>query len=183
MTDEESARIFDVLAGNIGLSDYEREVNNADFLLTSGKFKRARAEYDRIILTIPAGERILRGRLLHNRGVALARLLMFDLAAESFREAFALNAEPESGRAYLTAIRLKMEEVDYIQFISEHPAFHDLSLEVEHIYNQAVSVYNETDIKIAIDELILDKARGNGNSYYSGIDRMIEEMKQEYRNI
>ncbi|MCL2718085.1 MAG: hypothetical protein FWE14_04820 [Lachnospiraceae bacterium] len=175
-------RIADIFNGNIGLNDYEKEINRADFLLNSGKYQRARHEYDRILMNIPAGERLLSGRLYHNRGVTMARLFLFEQAAESFLKAYELSNSPESGRAYLASIRLNMDEVDYIRFISEHPSFHDFSLEVEHIYNQAMSVYNETDAKIELDELILDKAMGNGNSYNTGIEFMIKEAKKKYCN-
>ncbi|MCL2253294.1 MAG: hypothetical protein FWC09_02525 [Lachnospiraceae bacterium] len=181
LNDEEAKRVAEILKGNIGLSDYEKEINNADFLLKSGKFQRAKYEYDRIILTIPLSERAFLSRVYHNRGIALAKLFHFEEASAGFLSAFELSQNPESGRAYLISMRLFLDEIDYIRLISDRPAFHDFSLEVEHIYNQAVSVYNETDAKHTLDELILDKELGNGNSYHREIDRMIREAKQSYR--
>ena len=181
LTNEEKTRITEVFKGNASVSDYEMEINRADFLLKSGKYQRARYEYDRILMTLPHGERVISARLHHNRGISLIRLFLFEQAAESFLKAYELSHRPESGRAYLLCIRLNSEEVDYIRFISEHPSFHDLSLEVEHIYNQAVSVYNETESKQELDELILDKAMGNGNSYNAGIANMIKDIKKQYR--
>jgi hypothetical protein len=181
LTTEETNRIAEILNGNIGLSEYEKAINRADFLLGNGKYQLARREYDRLLLTIPSGERVISGRIHHNRGVALARMFMFEQAALSFLSAYELNSSPESGRAYLSCIRLDLDEAEYIKFIAEKPAFRDFSLEVEHIYKEALNDYNETDIKHALDELILDKAMGNGNSYYSGVEQKIAAMKQEYR--
>ena len=179
---EETERIALVFKGNIGLNDYEKEINRADFLLDSGKYQRARYEYDRILMSIPAGERLISGRIYHNRGVALSRLFLFEQAAESFLNAYKLTDRPESGRGYLASVRLSLDDVDYIRFIADHPSYYDFSLEVEHIYNQAVSVYNETDEKQNLDNLILDKAMGSGNSYYVGVKDLVAELKKHYQD-
>jgi tetratricopeptide (TPR) repeat protein len=181
LTVEESQRISEIMLGNINLSECEREMNRADFLLSKGKWQAARREYERILLILPEGERLLLARVHHGCGVALARLFMFEQAAASFLTAYELSGRPESGRAYLAAIRMKSSDAEYIRFVAERPSFQDFSLEVEHIYNQALSDYNETDPKLALDDLILDKAMGNGNTYYVGVEELIEGLKRDYR--
>jgi tetratricopeptide (TPR) repeat protein len=181
LTAEESQRIAEIMQGNIDLSECEREMNRADFLLSKGKWQAARREYERILLILPEGERLLLARAHHGCGVALARLFMFEQAATSFLTAYELSGRPESGRAYLACIRLKSSDAEYIRFVAERPSFEDFSLEVEHIYNQALSDYNETDEKLALDDLILDKAMGNGSTYYSGVEGLVENIKQDYR--
>jgi len=183
LNQDEIDRVCGVFRGNVGLTDYEMELNRADFLLGSGKYQRARHEYDRILMGLPEGERVISSRVYHNRGVSLSRLFLFEQAAVDFLKAFEFGGRPESGRAYLLCIRLSMDEMDYIRFIAEVPAFHDFSLEVEHIYNQVMNRYNESDGKMQIDDLILDKAMGKGNSYNTGIDRLISEAKKNYRSF
>ncbi|MCL2051648.1 MAG: hypothetical protein FWG91_07990 [Lachnospiraceae bacterium] len=182
---DEISRIRTVFQGNIGVNDYEKEVSRADFLLNSGKYQMAILEYGRILLNVPYGERLISGRIYHNRGVALARLFLFAQAKESFLKAYELNNSPESGRAYLLSVRLSVDEIEYIRFIAA-PAppiisLSDLSLEVEHIYNQAVSVYNETEEKLLLDELILDKEMGDGNSYKEKIEKFCLGAQKKYR--
>jgi hypothetical protein len=179
---EESRRIAEIMQGNIDLSDCEREMNRADFLLSKGKWQAARREYERILLILPEGERLLLARAHHGCGVALARLFMFEQAAMSFSTAYELSGRPESGRAYLASIRLKSSDAEYIRFVAERPSFEDFSLEVEHIYKQALNDYNKTEAKLALDDLILDKAMGKGNAYYDGIGQLIEDIKQDYRS-
>ena len=181
LTPDEINLIADIFKGNMGLSDYEKEIGRADFLLNSGKYQRALLEYERILMNMPTGERFISGRIYHNRGVALSRLFLFASAAESFLKAYELNDRPESGRAYLASIRLNTDEVEYIRFISEHPSFYDFSLEVEHIYNQAMNGYNETDAKQELDDLLLDKAMGSGDSYDVGVEKVVAEAKRRYR--
>ena len=172
LTDDEMARISTVLEGDSAMTTYEREISRADFLHKSGKHRLALQEYERILLGLPQGERTLSAKVLHKRGVCLAHLFMFERSAESFLSAYEKSGSADSGRAYLMSMRLSMGDVEYIRFIAERPAMHDFSLEIEHIYIQAMNDYNETDEKYALDE-----AAGNEGSLL----KMIAAALQEYR--
>lgn len=177
----EAEGIREVFRGNIGISDFEKELNNADFLLKSGKYQRSRYEYERILFNIGHGERVISGRVYHNRGLALARMFLFEEAAASFLKAYELGESVESGRSYLLCVRLIMDEMEYVRFVSEHPGFADFSLEVEHVYNRVVGDYNGGEVKSRLDELILDKEVGRGNDYLRGVEGIMQGVKRGYR--
>jgi tetratricopeptide (TPR) repeat protein len=168
LNEEESLRIEEILAGNINVSAYEKEINRADFLLENGKYQHARQTYESILTIIPDGERLLSARIYHNRSVALARMFMFEQAAAGFLTALEMNGSPESGRSYLACIRLTMSEAEYIRFLGERPAFHDFSLEIEHIYIQALKDYNGTDSE---------------ERQASDYEKTINTIKREYRSF
>jgi len=170
---DERALINEVLVEDNAALSYEREISCADFLHKSGKHQLALQEYERILLSLPQGERALSAGVLHKRGVCLAHLFMFEQSAASFLSAYERNGSADSGRAYLMSIRLSMGDVEYIRFIAERPSLHDFSLEIEHIYIQAMNDYNETDEKHAIDEAAADPGRLLG---------MIALALQEYRD-
>jgi tetratricopeptide (TPR) repeat protein len=160
LTAEENEQIKKILDGNINVSAYEKEINRADFLLEKGKYQYARQTYESILNIIPEGERLLSARIYHNRSVALARMFMFEQAAAGFLTAYEMNGRPESGRSYLASIRLSLSEAEYLRFIGERPAFHDFSLEIEHIYIQALKGYNETDKQEKQQDDSLEKTIG-----------------------
>ncbi|MDR2546972.1 MAG: hypothetical protein LBC96_05600 [Lachnospiraceae bacterium] len=187
LTAEEIERVNNVLHGNADLTDYEMEINRADFLLSCGKYQLAWREYERILSLLPQGagefllpSRSLLSRVLHNKGIALARLFMFKQAAASFLLAYERGGAVESGRAYLIATRLGMSDVEYISFIAERPIFRDFSLEVEHIYIQAANDYNGTEEKRNLDDLIFDPGISDGSDRRRAIDQLVAAARHTY---
>jgi tetratricopeptide (TPR) repeat protein len=181
-TVDEQKEVAAILQGNVGLKDYEKKKKRADYLATKGKYQTALREYDQILEMLPEGERALRGRIGHNRGTVLAHLFMFADAAESFRQAFELTGNEESGRQYLSALRRHLPEEEYIRFIADHPQFHNHSLAVERRLEQALSSFDETEENRMLFTMKVYKDDGNVNSYYEQIDQLMDKIKRQYRD-
>lgn len=177
----EQEQIAEILQNNVGLNSYEKKKNRADFLVENGKYLLALKEYDLILDTMPEGEILIGGRVYHNRGVAFAHLFRFDRAAESFLRAYELTGSEESGIQYLCAVRKYMTEGEYIRFIADRPRFHNLSLQVERLLEQAAESFVETEESRRLFALKMYKEEGNVNSYYEEIGHLAEEIKRRYR--
>ncbi len=180
-TAAEQEQIAEVLQNNVGLNNFEKKKNRADFLVENGKYLLALKEYELILDMIPDGEILIGSRIYHNRGVAFANLFRFERAAESFLKAFELAGSEESGIQYLCAVRKHLTEGEYIRFIADRPQFHNLSLQVERLLEQATESFLETEESRRLFALKMYKEEGNVNSYYEEINRLAEEIKKQYR--
>lgn len=182
-TVSEQKEVAAILQSNIGLKDYEKKKKRADYLAGNGKYQDAIREYDRILEMVPAGERLISGGVCHNRGVVLARLFMFERAAESFRQAFELTGREESGRQYLSAVRMYLPEEEYIRFIADRPQLFNRSLAAERQWEMAWSRFDETEENRMLFTLKVYKDEGNVNAYNEQIDDLMNEIKQRYRGL
>ncbi len=181
-TPDEQKQIAEILQSNVGLNDNEKKKKRADFLVRNGKYFMALQEYDSILDIIPQGEMVISGPIYHNRGVVFAKLFLFDRAAESFLKAYEITGNEESGIQYLAAVRQMLTDEEYIRFIAKRPQFYNLSLEVEHLVEQAAGHFEETRENRMLFALKVYKEEGNVNSYYEEIDKLTAEIKQQYRD-
>ncbi len=181
-TPAEQKQIAEILQSNVGLNENEKKKKRGDFLLKSGKYLMALQEYDYILDALPKGELVISGPVCHNRGVAYAKLFLFDRAAESFLSAYEISGSEESGIQYLAAVRQMLKDDEYIRFIADQPQFYNLSLQVEHLVEQATGRFEETRENRMLFALQMYKEEGNVNSYYEEIDKITAEIKQQYRD-
>lgn len=175
-----------VIRNSAGLNPYERQKTKADYMLQNGRYMLALDRYDELLSRLPAGERELRGKVLHNRGVVNARLFLFERAQEDFLAAYQANGSMESLKLFLTARRMQDKESDYVAFLAEHPEWHDISLQVERAVEQAAGEYEMTDENRMLFTLRVCKEDGgstvgNAAPYYEEIGRLTSTLKDDYR--
>ena len=82
LSKEEREKIDAVLKDNAGLSQYEKQKKQGDFLMKNGRYQLALQEYDRLLSLLPETENELRPLLYHNMGVAYSHLFQFESAAK-----------------------------------------------------------------------------------------------------
>jgi tetratricopeptide (TPR) repeat protein len=180
------ARTEEIIKSNEGLNPYERKKAKADYLLQNRKYYAAMEQYYSLLSQLPETDLILRAKLLHNLGVACAGMFMFRQAADWFMQAYETEQDSESLFSYLAALRMYMEEKDYITFISEHPEYHDMSLKVERQLEQAYGQFEGTDENRMLFTLQVFREEGNGvmgtaAPYYQEIGRLTTDLKAKYR--
>lgn len=179
-------RTEQMIRNNEGLNPYERGKAKADHMLQSRKYNKALGQYHSLLTQIPEGDLRLRGSILHNMGVACAKLFMFRQAAEWFMQAYETDREQESLESYLTALRMCQEEKEYITYIAEHPEYHDASLRVERKMEHASGQFEGTDENRMLFTLQVLKEEGNGTAgsdvqYYQEIEKLTTALKEQYR--
>jgi tetratricopeptide (TPR) repeat protein len=132
-----------ILKKSAGRSMVERKKLKADHFLYKGKDMSALILYDEILRaweqeaspqtggTKPLYGSGLRRGIMHNKGVVLSRMMRYSEACDCFWEAYSIEPSKDSLVAYLGAMRLYLEEGDYIAFLAEHPEFFQASLLLE----------------------------------------------------
>ncbi len=182
-TPEEKKKIEDVVQSNAGLTDYERLKKQADFLLKNHRCQMALDEYDQLCRQLPETESALKPSIFHNMGTAYAGLFQFGMAAKYFLRAYEMTGSRDSGLQYLAAQRLAMAEGDYVAFIAGHGEYHELSLELEKLFEGAKGKFEASQDNRMLTALKIYKEEGNELSYFEEIDRIISKKKDEYREL
>ncbi len=182
-SDEEIKKIDQVLQGNVGLNDFERQKKQADFLLKNRRYMLAIEEYDALCRRLPDTESSLKPVIYHNMGAAYAGIFMFGMAARYFKKAYDMMKNEESGIEFLTAQRLYLSEDAYIAFIGEHGEYYNLSMQVEKRLTAAREEFEASQENRMLTALKIYKDEGNAASYYEEIDKIIAKKKDEYREF
>ena len=179
-------RTEEIIRGNEGLSPYERRKAKADYMLQNKRYYGALKQYYALFAQIGDGDKALAGQVLHNMGVAYAKLFMFKQAARQFLLAYEADGDKESLALYLAAVRMYSQDKEYVSFIADHPEYHNTSLQVERRIEQAVGQFEATDENRMLFTLQVFKEDGNstaGNDtpYYQEIERLTTGLKERYR--
>ena len=165
-SDVEVKKIDQVLQGNVGLNDFERQKKQADFLLKNRRYMLAIEEYDALCRRLPDTESSLKPVIYHNMGTAYAGIFMFGMAARYFKKAYDMMKNEESGIEFLTAQRLYLSEDAYIAFIGEHGEYYNLSMQVEKRLTAAREEFEASQENRMLTALKIYKDEGNAASYY-----------------
>ena len=113
--------------------------------------------------------------------MAQTGLFAYEYAAEEFLKAYELSGDEEDYMAYLAAKRMYMQDQDYISFIAEHSEWYDTSLVLEKRINKILEQWQRAAEREHMDVLLDYKENVNKNLYYKEVDKLINELKQEYR--
>lgn len=180
------ARTEEIIKGSEGLSPFDRKKSKADYMLQNGRYYGALKQYYALLEQVPEAEQQLFAKVLHNMGVAYARLFMFKQAAEWFRQAYEADGEEESLALYLVSVRMCSQDKEYISFIADHPEYHNMSLQVERRMEQTSGQFEATDENRMLFTLRVFKEDGSSTAgsdspYYQEIERLTTELKEQYR--
>ena len=136
---EDIAQVEQVLKQGAGLSNLEKRKSQIDYMVEKRKYAAAIRGYDLLLETwanlekegkeLPAGK--VRAAILHNKGVALTGLMLYDKAADQFREAWQTDPDRDHLDAYLAAKRMELTEDAYVAFAAQNPENYTESLELE----------------------------------------------------
>jgi len=183
LEEEEQAVIKRVLVDNASLSFAEKRKKRADNLLEAKKFTRAIDEYQYMINRMEKSEDPeMYSLILHNIGVAYARLFMYDKASYYFKEATLLNDDREILIHYLQSLRMTMRREAYERFVLRMGYSDSVINEAEERLAEAKSVKSNSEYAKEIEAIKELRSEGHISKYYNSIEKTFNSWKQEYRD-
>lgn len=173
--------IGQTLQTGASLSDYEKKKKKGDYLVENQRYAKAVWEYDWLLAELPWEEAKVRAAVLHNKGVAMTGLFLFEEAAELFLEAWEQERNEEYYRDYLAAKRMLYDDKEYIGFVAELPDAYELSLKLEREVDGILEDWEHCEEYRKLQELSSCKEEGQKALYYEEIDMRIQALKNRYR--
>lgn len=183
LEEDELAKIKQVLVDNASLSFAEKRKKRADNLLEAKKFTRAIDEYQYMINRMKKSEDPeMYALILHNIGVAYARLFMYDKASYYFKEASVLSDDREILIHYLQSLRLIMKREAYERFVLRMGYADSIIREAEERLAEAKGSEPDSEYASEIEEIKDLRSEGRISEYYKRIEKTFAAWKQEYRD-
>ena len=182
-TKKEVDKTEEILRENAGMDVYKKRLSRADFLMTNGRFSMAFKEYEFILANTPDMNNKLRARIEHNEGVMYAKLFLFEKAEKMFLKAFEDGRNPESYIEYLSAVRMRLSDKEYVNFVADNEEVYEASLELEKRMNEALDLYGASEDRHNLGTISVIKAEGKMHEYYDMVGENTRNMKDEYRSL
>ena len=136
---EQIEQVSQILKQGTGLSGIEKKKTRTDRLLSKKRYVAALRGYDGILKLweemekenkdLPAGS--VRAAVLHNKGVALTGLMLYEPAAECFYQSYLITNDKEELTTHLAAKRLQLGEGEYLSYVAEKPDTYEVTLALE----------------------------------------------------
>lgn len=189
--DGETVReVEQVLKQGAGLSSIEKRKSQVDYLVRKKKYVSALYGYDLLLqrweeqetegAVLPAVSFL--AAILHNKGVAYAGLMQYDMAAEFFMRAYERDEKEEYFIDYLAAKRMQLSENEYVAFAAGIPENYRHTLELEkkmerfseewELQPEYLQLYNRREYRTG----------GDGKKYYEENERLLQLLKDNYRD-
>lgn len=185
---EEISQVEQVLKQGAGLSNMEKRKSQIDYMVEKRKYAAAIRGYDLLLETwsdlekegkeLPAGK--VRAAILHNKGVALTGLMLYDKAAYYFREAWQTDPDREHLDAYLAAKRMELPEDEYVAFAAQNPENYTESLELEKRIEQFEREWEQQPEYRQL-KLRAEWRTGDRVKYDAENERLTQALKNSYR--
>ncbi len=187
-TREEMAGTEEIIRNNSDMSAAERGKAKADYLFDSGRYAMALNEYERMLDTFPDTETVMRASILYNMGASKAQLFDFKGAAENYRLSYDCVKDDDTLKAYLAAVRMSMKNEEYIDFLSKHGEYCDMSLETESVIHKWYDQFDTTEQSRMLFTLKVLREDGSDipgdpAPYYSEVDQLTSKLKNSYREM
>lgn len=178
-TEDEWVSLLEDIDSNSRLSLSQRRKIRADGLLKSEKYAQALEEYENLLYEGDVDEPSFIAKVYHNLGVCAAKLFMFEKAADYLEKAYDTYPNTESYVEMLSARKLYMSTSEYINYIGDNKRNYEDSLEVERKFEILKLGWGEQPAYKYFREVC--KQKDEGNSYYTSVDRLVEEVKENFR--
>lgn len=173
--------VEDIYKKSANLNIFEKLKTRIDHMVANEKYAPALLEYDALLSQLPEGEKELTARLIHNKGIALCGLFLFEEAAEQFKLSYDMLPDEETLIEYLAAKRMNMDDAEYVAFAAGYPEYYEQTLELEKRMEAFRAQWEATGEKQYLDERLMWKAEGEAVKYYEETDKKIQELKNRYR--
>lgn len=178
-----------ILKQGAGLSGIERKKRQADYLVKNKKYSMAVKEYERLIgkwqENVEEGEPLPAAECLaliwHNKGVALAGLMIYEKAAECFLKAYELEGRRDFYRDYLAAKRMALTESEYVSLAAENREGYELTLELEKDLERLTDEWEQQPEYLQLYNHRELRTGDRKQKYYEENERLIRVLKDSYR--
>ncbi len=161
------------------LTVIERKKIRGDSYCKKQRYEKAILEYEEILEETEECQVKFRAKLYHNIGVCQARLFCYEQAAKAFLDAFHIYPNTESYVQYLLALKLGLNQEQYLDFLAGHPESYEDSLEVE---NRLKKIDDEWD-KMLFHENLQHLMEEQSESYYSAMEQLLKQAKEDYSRM
>ena len=167
-----------------GLLPVQRKKMEADNYLKYEEYEKALQVYKEIVMSDSAKQLSASdfGNMLHNMAVIHVQSKAFEQAEREFKQAYSLNQNEESLRAYFYLLKLQQKETEFMQQVLEY----DLSEEqVQSFIERLDNVYEQSEHTKEYKKIMglpAMKEAGKVGDYYYAIDTMIFQWKQQYKH-
>ena len=183
------AEVCRVLKRSAGLSGIEKRKEQVDYLVEKKKYPAAIRGYNTLLdywqdsaeAEKPGND--VRAAICHNKGVALAGMMLYEKAAECFLEAYRLTGNREEFICFLSAKRMGLGEKDYVSFATEQMEHYELTLELEKKINEIRTEFEYQPEYEMLAHMKQWRTEGSRQSYVEETDTCIRLLKQAYRSI
>ncbi len=183
-------QVEQMLRQGAGLSRIERKKGQVDYLVNKKKYIAAVREYDGLLAMWKeqesAGEPLpavsCLSAILHNKGVALAGMMLYERAAECFLAAYRADGSADCFRDYLAARRMMLSESEYVAFASEQSEGYEQTLELERDMERFREEWEQQPEYLLLYHRRESRTGGDRQQYQEESGRLIRNMKDSYRS-
>lgn len=183
------AEVEQVLKQGAGLSSIEKKKSQVDYLVKKKKYIVAIRGYDSLVEkwqeNVEEGEPLPASECLaliwHNRGVALAGLMIYEKAAECFLKAYEMEGRRDFYRDYLAAKRMVLTESEYVSFAAENPEGYELTLELEQDMERLTDEWERQPEYLQLYGHRELRTSDRKQKYYDENERLTQTLKDSYR--
>lgn len=182
-SDEEIEEAEKKITSNSSMNIYEKRASRADYLMKSGSFLEAYSWYEELRSVVPDVDSALRARIEHNEGVIFANLFLYKEAAQRFYKEYEYNPSESVYLNYLSAMRLSMNEADYVRFIGENKQAYSYSMKLEKMMNDSMQSFASGKDNHSYRTLLVYKNEGKTAEYEQRLSLTVNKLKSEYRAI
>ena len=189
--DETVQKAVQTLKQGAGLNVLEKRKMQIDSLVEQRKFLAAVREYDVLLSGLRDNGAVpgdgLYAAMLHNKGTALAGLMRYAEAAESFLAAYEDNGDKENGdkeslKCFLAAKRMALKDQEYIAFVASVPEYAETALTLEKEVERLNEQWEQEADYLRLmerEQLRMEDERG----YLDDNRRVMQALKADYRSM
>lgn len=170
-----------------GLTDYEKQKLQIDYLVEKKKYDAALDAYETLIQNMeaegigtPKNAEVL-ADLYYNKGVVYTRMLLYRQAAACFRRSYDLKKDRSAMQSYFQAKRMELSEQEYVDLVAKHPECHEVSLQVEQKLQELEQQWKDTSICMGLEHMRQWRVMGETLKYYEESEQIVDALKEEYR--
>ncbi len=170
-----------------GLTDYEKQKLQIDYLVEKKKYAAAVEAYKALILDMKdAGvnnpkEASVLADLYYNRGVVYTRMLFYKQAANDFQRSYELKRDRSTLQSFFFAKRLELSEQEYVNLVAQYPESYEITLEVEQRMEALEQQWKETHEYAGLKNMRKWRTVGDKYMYYEESVQIVDALKEEYR--
>ena len=170
-----------------GLTDYEKQKLQIDYLVEKKKYAAAVEAYKALILDMKdAGvnnpkEASVLADLYYNRGVVYTRMLFYKQAANDFQRSYELKRDRSTLQSFFFAKRLELSEQEYVNLVAQYPESYEITLEVEQRMEALEQQWKETHEYDGLKNMRKWRTVGDKYMYYEESVQIVDALKEEYR--
>lgn len=171
-----------------GLSDYEKQKLQIDYLVEKQKYPAALEAYEELIEgfkmqeTQTVNSTVVLADLYYNRGVVYTRMLLYKDAAICFRRSYELKKDKSALQSFLMAKRMELSEQDYVDLIAKHPECYEISMDVERRMEDLKKKWEETPEYMGLEHMRQWRMGGDSVKYYEESEQVVSTLKDGYRS-